>query len=108
MPTYYKLVRDRIPEIIEMNGQKLEYRRINGEEFIIEAKKKLNEEVKEYLEAQQSEHAVEELADLVELIYCLAERHGYSKNELEAIRKEKSERRGSFQEGWYLETVGED
>lgn len=108
MPTYFKLVRDRIPEIIKMNGQKLEYRRINGEEFILEAKKKLNEEIKEYLEAQNSEQAVEELADLVELIYCIAERHGYSNAELEAIRLEKSDRRGSFQEGWFLETVGED
>ncbi|WP_280770226.1 nucleoside triphosphate pyrophosphohydrolase [Salipaludibacillus daqingensis] len=108
MPTYYKLVRDRIPDIIRMNGQKLEYRRINGDEFIREAKKKLNEEMKEYLEAQNSEQAVEELADLVELIYCLAEKHGYSKSELEAIRLEKSERRGSFQEGWFLETVGEE
>ncbi|PYZ92353.1 phosphoribosyl-ATP pyrophosphohydrolase [Salipaludibacillus keqinensis] len=107
MPSYNKLVRDRIPEIIEMNGQTFEYRRIKGEEFIKEAKKKLNEEMKEYLEAQNSEQAIEELADLVELIYCLAERHGYSKTELEAIRREKSERRGAFHEGWFLETVGE-
>ncbi|MCE7791651.1 nucleoside triphosphate pyrophosphohydrolase [Salipaludibacillus sp. CUR1] len=108
MPSYHKLVRDRIPEIIQMNGEKLAYRRIEGEEFIREAKHKLKEEMKEYVEAQNAEQAIEELADLLELIYCLAERHGYSRKELEAIRADKSERRGAFHEGWFLETVGDD
>ncbi|UTR13941.1 nucleoside triphosphate pyrophosphohydrolase [Salipaludibacillus sp. LMS25] len=108
MPSYHKLVRDKIPEIIKMNGQKLTYRRISGEDFIKEAKETLKEEMKEYLEAQNAEQAIEELADLLEIIYCLAERHGYSKAELESIRSDKSERRGAFHEGWFLETVGDD
>ncbi|RKL66173.1 phosphoribosyl-ATP pyrophosphohydrolase [Salipaludibacillus neizhouensis] len=107
MPIYNKLVRDRIPEIIKMNGQPVSYRRIVGEEFLKEAKRKLEEEMKEYLEAQNSEQAIEELADLLEIIYCLAERHGHSKAELEIIREYKSDRRGAFLEGWFLEKVGE-
>lgn len=107
MPIYNKLVRDRIPEIIKLNGQHVEYRRIEGEEFLREAKQKLLEEVKEYMEAQNSEQAVEELADLLELVYCLAERHGHSNTELDYIREDKAERRGAFHEGWFLETVGE-
>ncbi|MDG5786100.1 nucleoside triphosphate pyrophosphohydrolase [Evansella sp. AB-P1] len=108
MPVYKKLVRDRIPEIIRRNGTSCGVRRMEANEFEREAKKKLQEEVGEYLEAGNPEQAVEELADLLELIYCLSDHHGYSKEELESIREDKAERRGSFHERWFLEEVYDD
>ncbi|MFA9558604.1 phosphoribosyl-ATP pyrophosphohydrolase [Evansella sp. AB-rgal1] len=108
MPVYNKLVRDRIPEIIRKNGTYCSVRRLDGLEFEREAQKKLKEEISEYLDADNAEQAVEELADLLELIYCLSEHHGYSKEELEAIREDKADRRGSFHERWFLEQVDDD
>ncbi|MDQ0253977.1 putative house-cleaning noncanonical NTP pyrophosphatase (MazG superfamily) [Evansella vedderi] len=107
MPVYNKLVRDRIPEIIRRNGTKCSVRRLEAAEFEREGKVKLKEELAEYLEAGNAEQAVEELADLLELIYCLGEYHGFSKEELDNIREDKAERRGSFHERWYLEHVNE-
>ncbi|WP_078592443.1 nucleoside triphosphate pyrophosphohydrolase [Evansella clarkii] len=108
MPVYNKLVRDRIPEIIEKNGAECDVRRLETGEFETEAKKKLQEELEEYLEAGNAEQALEELADLLELIYCLSEHHGYSREELESLREDKAERRGSFYEKWFLVKVRDD
>ncbi|ADU29060.1 nucleoside triphosphate pyrophosphohydrolase [Evansella cellulosilytica] len=108
MPVYNKLVRDRIPMIIRNNGVECKVRRLDAGEFEREARKKLTEELNEYLEAQNAEQAIEELADLLELIYCLSENHGYTKDELENIRSDKAERRGSFSERWFLEHVSDE
>ena len=108
MPIYNKLVRDRIPEIIRRNGSECDVRRLDSNEFEQEAREKLKEELAEYLDACNSEQALEELADLLELIYCLSEHHGYTKEELESLREDKAERRGSFHEKWYLEKVSDD
>ncbi|MBU9711423.1 nucleoside triphosphate pyrophosphohydrolase [Evansella tamaricis] len=108
MPVYNKLVRDLIPEIIRANGAQCDVRRLESNEFELEAKEKLQEELAEYLEASNAEQSLEELADLLELIYCLSEHHGYSKEELEALREDKARRRGSFHERWYLERVRDD
>lgn len=108
MPVYNKLVRDRIPEIIRRNGSECDVRRLDSNEFEQEAREKLKEELAEYLDADNSEQALEELADLLELIYCLSEHHGYTKEELEGLREDKAERRGSFYEKWYLEKVSDD
>lgn len=108
MPVYNKLVRDRIPEIIRSNGSECVVRRLEANEFEQEAKKKLQEELAEFLEASNAEQAVEELADLLELIYCLSEHYGYSKEELESIRVDKQERRGSFLEKWFLIEVKDE
>ncbi|UCZ54023.1 nucleoside triphosphate pyrophosphohydrolase [Bacillus shivajii] len=107
MPSYHKLVRDRIPEIIEETGKRCEITRLDQNEFEYYAKRKLKEELDELHEAGNEVHAVEELADMLELIYCLSEHYGYSTSELETIRQEKAKRRGSFQEKLFLEKVEE-
>lgn len=48
MPTYNKLVRDRIPEIIEANGKKFSTRILSNDEYITELKNKSFEELHEY------------------------------------------------------------
>lgn len=49
MPTYNKLVRDRIPEIIENNGKTFTTRILDEKEYIEEVSKKTQEELAEYL-----------------------------------------------------------
>ena len=102
MPTYNKLVRDRIPEIIRANGNKCNTEFLEEAEYKKELQLKLKEELQEYLEAQEDSHAVEELADMLELIYSLVEVHHSSIEELEEVRREKREIRGGFEERVYL------
>ncbi|WP_062515127.1 nucleoside triphosphate pyrophosphohydrolase [Halobacillus sp. KGW1] len=102
MPTYNKLVRDFIPEIIKKNGKQLNTSILTDEEYVIELKAKLEEEVKEFLEAEGKEDSVEELADVLELLYALANQLGSSAEELEHVRAQKAKDRGAFNDKVYL------
>ncbi|HDX9580271.1 TPA: nucleoside triphosphate pyrophosphohydrolase [Bacillus pseudomycoides] len=108
MPTYNKLVRDRIPEIIENNGKTLTTRILNEKEYIEEVCKKTQEELAEYREAETPEHKVEELADLLELVNALAQYEGVTLEDIEKVRKQKAEKRGGFQERIFLIEVNDD
>lgn len=108
MPTYNKLVRDRIPEIIEKTGKKYSTRILYDNEYIKELKKKSFEELQEYVETNNNEDAIEELADVLEIIHALAEYHGASIEEVEEIRKQKAEKRGGFKEKIFLIEVEDE
>lgn len=107
MPAYNKLVRDRIPEIIAETGKNYSTRILDQEEFILELKKKSIEELDEYLNTNNDEKAIEELADLLEVLHALAETHGVSIEKVEELRKQKAKKRGSFKEKIYLIEVKE-
>lgn len=108
MPTYKKLVRDRIPEIIKDAGKELKTEVLSDERYIVELKKKLNEEIAEYQEAKTDEDALEELADVLELMHALAKEHGASIEKVEEIREEKAAKRGSFNDKIFLIEVQDD
>jgi predicted house-cleaning noncanonical NTP pyrophosphatase (MazG superfamily) len=108
MPKYNKLVRDLIPDIIEQNGNKPKIRILNDSDYIIELKKKAFEELKEYTEAQNNEEAIEELADLLEIIQVLVKRHGSTMEELEEVRNTKAKQRGSFEDKIFLIELEEE
>lgn len=101
MPSYKKLVRDRIPEIIEIDGKKPITHILNEAAYLSELDRKLNEECAEYQESK----SLEELADMLEVMYAIAEARGYSVAELEAVRKEKAAERGGFRDRIYLDGV---
>ncbi|HLR43532.1 MAG TPA: nucleoside triphosphate pyrophosphohydrolase [Pseudogracilibacillus sp.] len=105
MPTYYKLIRDKIPEIIEASGKAFSTRILNQEEYSIELKRKLLEEAKEYQETSEDEYALEELADILELVHAAAIIHNSDINDLEKIRKAKCKKRGGFGDRIFLEKV---
>lgn len=92
MKVYNKLVRDRIPEIIKSEGRNVKVKILNDEEYRSELNKKLQEEVKEYIE----DNNVEELADIVEVIYGILNSMDVSIEEFEKGRKDKAEKRGAF------------
>jgi predicted house-cleaning noncanonical NTP pyrophosphatase (MazG superfamily) len=102
MPTYNKLVRDKIPQIIESKGKKFSIKVLNDEDYIKYLKEKVYEELDEYCAAETDGEAMEELADLLEVIRALAKHHGSSIEAVEAVRKDKSEKRGAFQEKVFL------
>lgn len=101
MKKYNKLVRDLIPQIIESDGKVCEYEIATKEQHKGLLEEKLKEEVNEYLEDKN----LEELADVMEVLFALAENLGYSEEDLINKRKEKAEKRGGFKEGIVLKGV---
>lgn len=99
MKIYNKLVRDKITDIIEADGRIAKYRILDENEYRQELNKKLQEEVKEYLE----DNNVEELADIVEVIYGILNSMDVSIKEFEKIRINKQEKRGAFEKKIYLQ-----
>ncbi len=105
MKTYNKLVRDKIPQIIETSGKSCDVKVLNEEEYEAALKKKMQEELNEFLEAKDKNEQIHELADLLEVIYSFAHNQGTTIEELENIRKNKQDGRGGFGEKIMLLTV---
>lgn len=101
---YNKLIRDKIPQIIEDNGKKAIIEEASGPEYLGLLNAKLGEELREYLDSQE----VEELADLVEVVYAILDYKGVSRQEFESIRKQKVEERGAFRDRLLLKEVRDD
>ena len=98
MTLYNKAIRDKIPEIIAESGKKCNTKQLDDESFLAEIEKKLIEEVNEYSKSKD----VEELADLLEVIYRISELKGVSSDELDKIRRDKAEKRGKFASKLFL------
>lgn len=101
MKAYDKLVRDLIPQIIEESGKHCEVEQVESKEIKLRLEEKLIEEFNEYLE----DNNLEELADMMEVIFGLAHQLGYSDEELLNKRQEKLAQRGGFKEGIVLKKV---
>lgn len=101
--TYNKLVRDRIPEIIEQAGKTCTIETVSDEKYIEMLNAKLLEEVNEYLESG----SVEELVDIGEVMHAILVFKGTSIDEYQKLRMEKREKRGGFEEKILLKEVVE-
>ena len=102
--TYNKLVRDRIPEIIQSSGKKCSTEILSDEEYLKLVAAKLDEELSEYHKDQN----IKELADLLEVIHAATLARGYTLEDLEQVRAEKATKRGGFQKRIMLKEVYED
>jgi predicted house-cleaning noncanonical NTP pyrophosphatase (MazG superfamily)/quercetin dioxygenase-like cupin family protein len=93
-----KAIRDRIPEILRNSGKDCAVKELSDFEFLVELEGKLEEELTEYLESKD----VEELADLLEVIYRISELRGFSKEFLESLRLKKRQEKGGFEKNLFL------
>ena len=98
MVVYNKLVRDRIPELIKSQGETPNIRILEREEYLRHLEKKLDEEVGEY----HRDKNAEELADILEVVFALAEAIGCSKVDLLAVYEKKHTERGGFRDRVFL------
>lgn len=103
MPTYNKLVRDKIPKIISDSGKQFNMHIADKSEAIKLLEAKLDEEVLEF----HQDKNLEELADIMEVIFSLAKNLGFSEDELLNKRLSKKEERGGFDKNIVLEKVYE-
>ena len=90
---YHKLVRDRIPEIIEADGKTCICEALSQEDYLRLLDEKLNEELAEYQESK----SLEELADLLEVMQAVVKARDWTVEELEQVRAEKAAKRGGFE-----------
>lgn len=100
---YQKLVRDRIPEMIEADGKTCVCETLSDEDYIAFLDQKLNEELAEYQESK----SLEELADLLEVMQAVVKARGWTLEELEQVRADKATKRGGFEKKILLKEVQE-
>jgi len=90
-----KLVRDRIPEIIEKDGRHSEIKILNETEYHQALLRKLVEEANEVATAEEDE-LVKELADLYEVIDTLLVAFDLDKATIVDVQKKRRVERGGF------------
>lgn len=101
---YPKLVRDRIPAIIERQGKIAKTHIADKEEYIQHLLLKLIEEATELQEASQTDHQKEEIADVWEVLDAIQAALGFSRDDIQKIQINKAEERGGFTDGVILDS----
>lgn len=102
-----KLVRDNIPAIIEKNGETCVTRKLTDKEYETALAEKLQEEVKELLEAYTAKErsvldCAEEMADVMEVMYAMGKTCAVFKREIEQVRSQKAAEKGTFSKKIFL------
>ena len=97
---YDKLVRDRIPEIINSNGKRCKVQIASEAEYAAKLKEKLLEEASEFFENP----SIEELADVQEVVTAIIKLKNW---DVWNARLDKNIERGSFNNRYILKEVSE-
>ena len=105
---YNKLVRDKIPTIIELTGGKPKCRRLSPEEYRKALKTKLVEESNELLNATTKDEMIEELADIMEVIEWIGKANAITEQDVLRRQYDKYIQKGGFVGRIFLESVEED
>ena len=98
--TYNKLVRDKVPDIIESTGSECKFHVAAYEEFLLKLKEKLLEEAQEFFDNP----CVEELADIQEVLDTISQIHYW---DVYGARHDKRYLRGAFWNRYVLDEVKE-
>jgi predicted house-cleaning noncanonical NTP pyrophosphatase (MazG superfamily) len=91
-----KLVRDRIPELAASTGQPASFHLADPDEFARRLRDKLLEEAHEAAAATEPAALLEELGDVLQVLYALAAHAGYSPAEVECARARKARTHGAY------------
>ena len=100
-----KLVRDRIPEIIESAGGQPTTRMLEPAERLPALLLKLQEESDELRAAASRAQQGEELADVLEVLTAIASELDQPWDEIESAAAEKRAERGGFGDGIWLASI---
>ncbi|TQQ84068.1 phosphoribosyl-ATP pyrophosphohydrolase [Peptacetobacter hominis] len=101
MIEYDKLVRDNIPQIIESGGTKCEFETVDDFSALEYLYDKLREESQELIDCKN----VDEACDVLEVVFAIASKYGYTEEELLARREERKSVRGGFEKNIVLKKV---
>ena len=107
MKIYNKLIRDRIPEIIQKDGNTADIIILSEESFKQAIKEKLIEEATEVCNAQDRDDILSELADWQEVMDTIKQMYNINTLEVNTIQAVKALQRGKFEKRLYLKSVKE-
>lgn len=100
-----KLVRDKIPEIISESNKKVNVSILDDNEFEIQIRNKLFEEIEEFYSAKSKDNLIEEMADIMEVLYSICNFRKLDLNEIEIARENKRLKRGGFDKRIFLKEI---
>lgn len=92
-----KLVRDNIPDIIRKDGRSPIVEELKGKKLLDALCEKLDEEHEEFI----ADRSLDELADMVEVIFAIAQAKGSSSEQLLALAEAKRQKNGAFEKGYF-------
>ena len=92
---YNKLIRDRIPTILEEKQIPFAVETMTTDEYRQALRQKLMEEAQEAAEAEEADLTVE-LADLLEVIEATLMAHGLERDQVVACQARRQQERGGF------------
>ncbi len=98
---FHKLVRDRIEKIIRKQGKIPVVHTASDDEYYRKLKEKLREEVEEF----SKDNSIEELADLLQVIYTILDFKKIPREKLEEVRRAKNDERGKFNDRVILDEI---
>jgi predicted house-cleaning noncanonical NTP pyrophosphatase (MazG superfamily) len=101
---YNKLIRDKIPEVIENAGKTAIIRTLSASEYAKTLTDKLLEEVNEFIK----DGTVEELADIAEVLLAILQQRNVSVEEFEKKRIAKRDKCGGFEKRIFLIEVNDN
>lgn len=96
-----KLVRDKIPSIIEADGKKAVWHTAEHDELTKALRDKLEEEVSEFMETP----CEEEVADILEVLHGLCNHYGFSWHDVQDELEKKRAEKGGYDAGTILDSV---
>lgn len=94
-----KLVRDNVPDIIRADNRTPSFHIAADEEYAEALQGKLQEEVAEFL----SKPGVEEVVDIMDVLFAICELKNIDLDEMEAVGQKKAEIEGLFEKRIILE-----
>lgn len=94
---FEKLVRDRIPLLMQESGTEPEFRIARAREIASLMRQKVWEEIDELMRARKREKILEEAADALETIEAYCKLHGIGMDEVMKAKREKAKEKGSFE-----------
>lgn len=107
--TFKKLIRDKILEEHLKVGHNIDYSFLSGNELKEALRLKLHEEADEIpIRDEADEEIIEEIADVQQIIDDLKSTYGLSDEAVREVQQKKSDKKGGFQRGVYVNTVEVD
>jgi predicted house-cleaning noncanonical NTP pyrophosphatase (MazG superfamily) len=104
MNIHNKLVRDKIPEVLQRKGVAFAIHRLDQAQYRLALLEKLVEEAQEAREkVGDKERLLLELSDVQEVLAAIIKEFGLDKAALDRLQRERWETRGGFEERLFLE-----
>jgi diadenosine tetraphosphate (Ap4A) HIT family hydrolase/predicted house-cleaning noncanonical NTP pyrophosphatase (MazG superfamily) len=100
-----KLIRDKIPALLEFKGIVVHAKAMDDQEFISKLKDKLLEAAQEVLETSSFEKLCEKLSDVLEVVHALSKANGLTIEQIEQRRLKKREVKGGFENKTYNSSI---